>query len=521
MALRSWLFSLSFLLLIAASPQQAHHADGPDELLWFLVVSDSHVGADLVGGNQDTENLAWAASVLVDTVQPRFLVNAGDLTDGTGGGLFPTGPKDEEWSGYRAILDEHGMTDDFYFDLPGNHDQYSDLGLPHYLGYSIQGEAHGAANYDWSIEAGGWKYLFLGVDTTGSDGAPWPADNAGLDGSDFEAMYASLDAAADADIVVMFGHHPATTFYFNDGLSEFRDVFDDQLVSAYIFGHTHDFSTYWESDTLQLNIRSLGKSPNLQVGLVAFDGLGLSAKGFDVDDWPQVLVTAPLDSGLGGSHPYDYMVSASAGPATIRALAFHPDGVENVVAIIDNTTSVALSVEEDNIWQGTFDPSDLDEYAHSLKVIATAGGEGDEHVSSFYVFHDPEAPEPADCVEWQPDAGSEDAGDLEVIEDVGADWQQPYEVFTQDTTAALPGADLGDPPEFDYSAGFELEVQGDAWSAEPAAPVPTVKGYIKDSRDQGCGTNGSPAARTTGLLFLAALSGLVLLRRSGIELYYD
>ncbi len=516
MTFRSWLFTLSFLFLVAATPQQAHHADGPDELLWFLVVSDSHVGTGLIGGSQDTDYLHWATTTLVDTIQPAFMVNCGDLTDGTGGGLFPTGPKDEEWSSYRAILDDNGMTADFYYDLPGNHDQYSDLGLPHYLGYSIQGEAHGTSNYHWTVEAGGWKYLFIGVDSTGSDGAPWPADNAGLDGADFEALYAALDAEPDADIIAVFGHHPATSNYFGDGLNEFRNVFDDHLVSAYLFGHSHDYSVKWESDTMQFNIRSLGKSANLQVGLIAFDGLGLSAKAFDVDDWPQVLVTAPLNSGLGGNHPYDYMVDASAGPALVRAIAFHPNGVENVIAVVDDGPSIAMSVVDDNVWEGTFDPSELDEYPHSLKVIATADGQADQQVSSFYVFNAPESPEPTDHVEWLPDAGVVE--NFEIIEE--EDLQPLFEVLPEDLEAELPVSDLGFPMDPDLSAGLEIPVQQDALEGEPAPDIPTITGYIKNTGSDGCGAGATTASSTAIMLFLILLSGLALLRRLGIGLYY-
>lgn len=516
MALRSWLFALSFLFLTAAVPQQAHHADGPEELLWFLVVSDSHIGTGLIGGSQDTDYLQWATTTLVDTVDSAFMVNCGDLTDGTGGGLFPTGPKDEEWSSYRAILDENGMTADFYYDVPGNHDQYSDLGLPHYLGYSIQGEAHGSANYHWTVEAGGWKYLFAAVDTSGSDGAPWPADNAGLDGADFEALYSALDANPDANIITLFGHHPATWNYFNDGLNEFRDVFDDHLVSAYIFGHSHDYSIKWESDTMQFNIRSLGKSPNLQVGLIAFDGLGLSAKAFDVDDWPQVLVTAPLNSGLGGNHPYDYMVDASAGPAVVRAIAFHPDGVENVIAVIDDGPSIAMSVVEDNVWEGTFDPSSLDEYPHSLKVIATAGGEADQQASTFYVFNAPEVPEAADHVEWLPDAGAVEI--FEIIEE--EDLQPQLEILTEDLEAELPGPDLEPPVEQDLWASTEIPVPQETQASEPAPDIPTVVGYIENNRSDGCAARGSPGSSGSVPLLLLLLVSLGLLHRARIGLYY-
>ena len=118
---------LACLGLMAANPGGAHHVLDDSELVWFVVISDTHIGANLGGyGDKDTDRLAWATSEMVDTIQPEFIINAGDLTDATNGLFVPTGQKDGEWETYQEILDANGMTPDFYYDVPGNHDHYSE-----------------------------------------------------------------------------------------------------------------------------------------------------------------------------------------------------------------------------------------------------------------------------------------------------------------------------------------------------------------------------------------------------------
>ena len=51
-------------------------------------------------------------------ITPQFIVNTGDLTDCTNGGIIPNGPYQAEWDTYRQILESAGITPDFYYDMP-------------------------------------------------------------------------------------------------------------------------------------------------------------------------------------------------------------------------------------------------------------------------------------------------------------------------------------------------------------------------------------------------------------------
>jgi hypothetical protein len=516
------------VFLSAANPMGAHYSHETDELLWFLVISDTHIGAQIGYGDKDTERLHWATSELVDTVLPSFLVNAGDLTDATGGLYIPTGQKDKEWQSYRDICVANGMTPEFYYDLPGNHDQYSQWPTTHYLGYSIQGAASGQINHSWTrVDTTGQKYLFIGLATCGSDGAIPPFDNAGLDTADLAFLHSTLSAHGDADIIIMFGHHPIDRF--KHGESQFRQVLEDHNVLGYYFGHTHKYSMAWENGALQFNLDSLTKGDKEHVALVALDGMGLSTRVFDVYDWPQVLITTPLNAQLAQNHLYDYMISNALPTARVRALALHPNGIASVQAFINGSIPVTMELVEDNVWQGEFDPTLLDpDTSHLVEVVAVGGGKTRTDRAVFYVFDDPD---PIDPVEPNPEESPDYVEEPFRVEEV-----EPSRI--EEPTNDLGSSDV---VSLDSGWGFE-EIRGQdsdedtLWPPEELAPGEVsgtgdalesdgetpAQGEIPLSSGPKSGCSSSPTSPATypagwlwlALLGLACLAGLRIRCRS-------
>lgn len=403
------LLAVAWIHLTAAWPQSAHYTSQADEMLYFLAITDSHIGQGIMGSDQDSNNLTWALTELFQTVNPSFLVNCGDLVDATGGGAIPVGQFDKEWNEYHDLITAAGMSPDFYYDLPGNHDNYAEWPMDHYLSSSIQGATEGRLNHRWTrTDAKGNKYLFLGLATNGSDNSFW-IDDPGLDDTDKAFAQETFTSNPDTDIAVIMGHHPLSSF--KEGEDELVGWFLDQAVSTYIYGHTHDYSMAWDDGTLQVNLRSTAKNDDRQIGLFAFDGLGLSAKVFDVGAWPQVLITTPVDANLGGNNSYDYMIPDSLTQAHVRALAFHPDGVGSVTAWLDGSVEIPMEVIEENVWQGDFDASTLgDDGPHTIKVVASAWGNTNEHQITFYVFHDETPPDP---IEPDPEYDDISSGDTD------------------------------------------------------------------------------------------------------------
>ena len=347
---------------IAGDPHSAFYSSDNDKVFWFILVSDVHIGA--ANGN-GSDNLEWIVTEAMDVINPVFIVNSGDLTDSTNGdplGL-PDGPWHEEWDEYRQILLTNGVDEDCYYDIPGNHDHYNDENFEYYLNYSIQGKATGQTQISWTREFDFGKYHFVGINTAGNDGAafsllpPYFGDNAGLDSNELNFIENELEQNIDADITLIFGHHPIkrlsseetsegleglTVTFLSHGADELIELLDDYGILMYGYGHTHlyseDFFSYDMTEgVIYFNVASLGKSSENLYNIVAIDCNGISTVPLAVGTWPAVLITAPLDKNLGIiDNPFTYNIPSS-GSNPIRALVFDKNPVTDVQYRIDQT----------------------------------------------------------------------------------------------------------------------------------------------------------------------------------------
>lgn len=373
----------------AGNPFGAYYHWSGSRLFWFMIISDLHVGA---GSSQDNDYLAWAVGPARQVVNPAFIVATGDLTDSTNGGIIPNGPYPAEWQAYRQILDAAGMTSTFYYDIPGNHDHYNDATFAYYRSYAIQGAATGATQHSWTRSFPYGTYHFLGVSTPGNDGAAfsiWPwnnyGDHAGLDGTELAFIEAQLAAHPEAELTLIFGHHPFQAGYYVSsdtgltyGLSSLLDLIDAYDVSAYGFGHTHNYRENFYYNNLSdgvfyLNVSSLGKENSDHFAIMAVDGNGLSVRPGNKGVWPVVLITAPVDRNLGASpQPFAYEVPAtSANP--VRALVFDSGPVSAVEFRVDAGGWQSMEpIGGGPLWQGFWDASAAAAGAHTIEV-RTAG----------------------------------------------------------------------------------------------------------------------------------------------------
>ena len=381
---------------LGAEPYYHHSAN---RLLWFMVISDSHVGAS---GVQDTNFLAWATREARDVIDPQFIVNSGDLTDSSDGGVIPYGgPYEDEFVDYRHILDVSGMEADFYYDIPGNHDAYGDKNFVFYRAYSIQGRANNATQHAWTKNFEFGSYLFLGVCTPGNDGASfniwfWDnfGDHAGLDAAELAFIDDSLTAHPEAELALIFGHHPFeadasewTETALTYGLGPLLDLIDTYSVALYGYGHTHEYhEDVWLQDlsrgVFYINTDSLGKSNANHYTLMAFDGNGLSTTPADKDQWPVVMITAPMDRCLGQCpNTFTYEIpGAYANP--VRALVFDKNPVTAVQFRVDGgaTWQNMQPVDGGPVWQGFWDASTAAAGNHTIEVWASGTAAGSDTV---------------------------------------------------------------------------------------------------------------------------------------------
>ncbi len=399
--------SIIFLLIpvwaasAAAGPPHAYYHWSASRLFWFMIISDTHIGTS---GSQDTDYLEWAVTEGRDVINPLFMVNAGDLTDSTNGGIIPNGPYQEEWDRYLQILEQAGMDASFYYDIPGNHDAYNDAELAYYLANSMQGRATGRLQHSWFREFDFGSYHFLGVNTAGNDGASfsiWPWDNygdhAGLDAEELAFIETELNINQDADLTLIFGHHPFEAGYYvqNDtgltyGLESFLNLLEDYTIPFYGFGHTHNYreNFYYENlstGVFYLNFASLGKSADNHYAVMAVDGNGLSVVPARAGNWPVVLITAPVDWAL-GDDPAPFAYGIPQGRANpVRALVFDSEAVTLVQFSIDdsNNWKDMEPVDQGPVWTGFWDTSGIDPGFHLIKVRAMGTATVTDQVKTF------------------------------------------------------------------------------------------------------------------------------------------
>jgi len=353
-----------------------------------MVITDTHIGAS---GSQDTDYLSWAVNEGRTTINPLFMVNAGDLTDSTNGGFFPNGPYLEEWQTYHQILNQAGIDASFYYDIPGNHDEYNDGSLAYYRAYSIQGSANNNTQHSWQREFTFGSYHFLGISTAGNDGAPfsiWPwdnyGDNAGLDSTELTFIENELIKYPHSDLTLVFGHHPFEAGYYTSsdtgltyGRESLLNLIEDYGISLYGFGHTHDYRENFYFSSLSrgvfyLNLASLGKSDDNHYAIMAIDGNCLSVVPARPGEWPVVLITAPGDRGLGTNpNPFTYEIPRGrANP--IRALVFTELPLTQVQFSLDEseTWHDMQPPNQGPVWTGFWDATTASPGLHIIKVRA-------------------------------------------------------------------------------------------------------------------------------------------------------
>jgi hypothetical protein len=246
------------------------------------------------------------------------------------------------------------VTSGNFYDIPGNHDAYNDQYFIYYLTNSVQGRATGATQHSWTRSFAFGDYHFLGVNTADNTGnsffSDYWGDHAGLDSTELAFISSELQAHSSAALTLVFGHHPLSPTgndedtYIYYGRDEFVGLMNGHGASLYGYGHTHESSESFYTagmteGVFYFNVSALGKDSPNQFTVTAIDCNGIASVTQNVNTWPVVLITSPMDRYLGGlANPYAYSVpKSSANP--IRALVFDTAAVSQVQYRIDSAGS--------------------------------------------------------------------------------------------------------------------------------------------------------------------------------------
>jgi hypothetical protein len=492
--------SVFLLLAVLLSPNEARAADpnlaeyvmDGSRIFWFSWITDTHI--DTLGSANEESRLGWATGEAVAVVHPFFLVATGDLTDGTDGFIYGTGPHQEEWDSYRAILvDGSGMGADFYYDVPGNHDAYGDGALDFYRANSVQGTADDQMQHQWRLDLPFGSYHFVAAATPANDGRQWPFDNSELSVEELDQTAAFFAGNPDVDLAFVFGHHDYTA-------CDRANVLRDQMIAAgaahYFHGHVHDVAASVDGNIFRFRMDSLGQSANNNYGVVAVDANAVSLNLVSADSpWPLVVVTAPVDARLGPGDDtinlYSPPVPTSCGDAPVRALVFDSAPITAVRFQWDGGEWIDMTRRpgEDAQWRGRFDAGTLAAGLHSLTVEAAGSTTRSTTIQVDTVDGTcdlgPEDPPPG------ADADGDGDGDADADGDSGADGDAAADGDTRDgaDTDARPDAPPVDVPVDDATD------EGDGGTAKSAG--------------SGCGCRTAGGARH-GLPFFGLASGLAL-----------
>ena len=365
-----------------AAPDASGPVD-PAAVVWFVHISDTHVGEAPEMGRRLTQFLESALPV----IEPTATLHTGDLVD--------LGGEDVQWQEYGEVVHERVPAFPEYLEISGNHD-LKQGGTPGYLSTSRSGQAGVGLHGQTFIDTPAGTVRIVRTDT--SDTEFNAANVLGFFGEEQADELLALPAPATPPAATfVLGHHPMVGL---DRLvllgSDLRmqRVMQHFEADVYLCGHLHLPYLAWIHETLSVQVGSLTKPVlgSRTFALLALDGGVLSARTVGLDDdivaqvrWPVVLVTAPINAGLGTSNPLAAPV-APGEPLTVRALVFAPWELESVEAILDFGEPVPLQplAGAAPLWQVTV-PAPEAEGLHGVEVRAAGGGDADSDTLVFRV----------------------------------------------------------------------------------------------------------------------------------------
>jgi hypothetical protein len=432
-----------------ATPDGARHARSPDGLFWFMHISDTHVGANIIEGPKAKEHLTFALNDAVTVIKPSFVWNTGDLEDGSGKigidgtGIPTSGQSQTQWDWYKQIYQGAGMKLGFYFDLPGNHDAYGDDGLKFYLANSLWGASQKKTWMDFKVVTSTGEYGFFGLNSTNNYFKPLGNCCPGFLDGEIAELDAWLQKNAGAKLVFVAAHHSL------DGNGSYPTAKADQvraLLKAnkafYIHGDVHEYKEYVDTPTgvVVNEIGSLGKSPYNNIGVGVVDHDAFVYRATDVEGaWPFAIVTSPVSATLRdvGANPWAYSVCKNRTDNPFRAVTFSYTPPTKVTVKVGNLPEVAMAPAKGSsfdfaypVWQAEVDTRSLVAGLVDVTVRVEAGGGTNSHQITAKFDDGACAPidEPTDAgaPDAQPvDAGSDAGAPVEAGADAGADTGVP------------------------------------------------------------------------------------------------
>eukprot|EP00850_Spirogloea_muscicola_P012264 SM000078S22123 [mRNA] locus=s78:536032:539231:+ [translate_table: standard] len=249
-----------------------------EDLLWWVQVSDLHVGSASPAAAARAADLEAHLGPALAVIRPALVLLTGDLTDARGKGMGTPRQDEAEWLRYRTavarLATACSLPEQLMLDLRGNHDTY---GVPERRGpcdYFARDSCaarwhNGSEVYSVTLESGaGRLHHFVGLDSAPSIGIRPPANFFGHP-EDRHLDLLQMELAAGTELgnapapgerrnmtTLVFAHYPlAFTAATPQGRSLVDTVAEGGNIAGFVSGHLH---TKFGTQLFQLHRRRGG-----------------------------------------------------------------------------------------------------------------------------------------------------------------------------------------------------------------------------------------------------------------------
>ncbi|KAE8751912.1 hypothetical protein FOCC_FOCC001389 [Frankliniella occidentalis] len=353
-------------------------SNSPDNLMWFLQVSDTHIS--IFRDPTRLSDLQSFCRLTIPAIKPTVVLASGDLTDAKASDNMGSTQYEQEWIYYRNLIDKCNLGNHTtWLDIRGNHDSFNipdvNSSLNYYYQYSEQGRKN-PRSYLFQLSKGNTKYSFLAVDASLTPGPRRPFNFVGMlnaqESNHIKNLMQEIEVSG-SNYTIWFGHYP-TSCILSSVSEDIRSLIGKQSQSlAYLCGHFHTFGgavpnmyTLQKKGFLELELGDW--MDNRLFRLLAIDHGLLSFVDLKHGEWPAILVTNP-------KHALYHMTSREPQSLTpssthVRILVFSLDKIQLVQVRFNDGDWLNANHEKDALYTVPWTPDAYSSGIHSLHVKA-------------------------------------------------------------------------------------------------------------------------------------------------------
>lgn len=349
--------------------------DKPDDLLWFLQVTDTHFS--YLGSSDRRIDFEEFADKYIDFIKPDVVLITGDITDARKGGgrLFDSDQQIEEWKAYQtAITKTDAVNKTVWLDVRGNHDNFN-VYRPRdpkvlYRRYSVQGRLH-ERNYMKIVEKGGKNYTFIGIDEVQTPGLKIPFNFIGIvEDQDLAELqqFKHWSTGNNSQYNIWFAHYPTSS------VASSHDRLRNMIDGPYLCGHYHTIGNWVTKmhstqQTGYVEVELGDWKHNRRIRLSAIDHQLFSLADFEFRQLPIALLTNPKSAEhmMPKYEPVERILKSTH----LRVIAFSNETITSVTISLDSTPPASMIPKTKNLYVLPWEPKDYLTGLHKAQINVT------------------------------------------------------------------------------------------------------------------------------------------------------